>query len=167
MSERTQQNIVFENIWQKDRPELRRQIKDHWERLFAMDPVEIGKRITEVVFAIHDGAGSLAGVSTARKVYVKQLKNYLYGVRFMISPGYRSPGLMSKLVMQTRDFLEGVHAQDHTDQCIGLIALVENEHIKKKLRAPVLASGFVYIGNSSAGHHVRVYYFRGSHITPQ
>jgi hypothetical protein len=167
MSERTQQNIVFENIWQKDRPELHRQIKDHWEQLFAIDPAEIEKRIKEVVFVIHDGGGSVAGISTARKVFVKQLKNYLYGVRFMISPGYRIPGLMSKLVMQTRDFLEEIHKEDQPHPCIGLIVLVENEHMKKQLRAPALASGFVYIGNSSAGHHVRVYYFKGSHITQQ
>jgi hypothetical protein len=167
MAERTQQNIVFENIWQKDRPELRQHIKDHWERLFELGTKEIENRIQEVVFVIHDGTGSVAGVSTARKVYVKQLKNYLYGVRFMISPGYRSPGLMSKLVMYTRDFLEEVHKQDQQHPSIGLIALVENEHMKKKLRAPVLASGFVYIGNSSAGHHIRVYYFKGSHITQQ
>jgi hypothetical protein len=66
--------------------------------------------------------------------------------------------------MKTRDFLEEVHHND-AEKCIGLVALVENEDMKKKLRAPILASGFVYIGNSAAGHHIRVYYFKGSRIS--
>jgi hypothetical protein len=85
----------------------------------------------------------------------------------MIAPDFRNPGLMSQLVMKTRDFLEANHKQDEKEVCIGLIALIENEAMKQRLRAPVLASGFVYIGNSAAGHHIRVYYFKGSHLKPQ
>jgi hypothetical protein len=82
-------------------------------------------------------------------------------------PQFRIPGLLPHLVTRTREFLEDFNKTEEKDPCIGLIALIENEEMKKKLREAILPSGFVYVGNSAAGHQLRVYYFKGSRINAQ
>lgn len=167
MAERTEQKAVFENLWMKDSPFLKEKVSAAWREQFSMKEEEVLKRLDQLVFAIHNEQGVLMGVSTAYKAYIKQFKNNFYAVRFMILPQFRIPGLLPQLVQQTREFLESLHEEDSTEKCIGLIALIENEEMKRTLRAPILPSGFVYLGNSAAGHHIRVYYFRGARIIPQ
>jgi hypothetical protein len=85
----------------------------------------------------------------------------------LIVPEYRIPGLTSKLLVLTRDFLESIHAMESADTPIGLITLVENEALKQHRNEAIWpASKMVYIGNSKEGHHIRVYYFSGARIVP-
>ncbi len=151
--------VRFENVWGRPNKPVQA-VKQVWSGLFQMNEQEQEKRIDELVFVGWNRLNQPVAISSARQVYVKQFRNNFLGVRFLLLPGNRFPGLMSKLVMLTRDFLEA----NHPDSCIGLIALIENEEMKRSLRAPVLSSGFVYAGNSAAGYHIRVYYFKGARI---
>lgn len=83
----------------------------------------------------------------------------------MLRPDYRIPGLTSRLLVSTRDFLESIHSRDESNPAIGIITLVENRRLKEHRNEAVWpASGMVYIGNSGDGHHIRVYYFKGARI---
>ncbi|MDZ7650060.1 MAG: hypothetical protein U5K54_24660 [Cytophagales bacterium] len=95
----------------------------------------------------------------------KQLNNknfYLY--RSIILPGYRHPGLTSKLIVETRDFLESA-SQVILNPCIGMLTFVENPRIQQFRREAIWpASKLAYIGMDKQGRHIRVYYFRGATI---
>lgn len=67
MPERTQQKIVFENLWKKDDPGIIPMVKKCWRNGFNISDEEIERRIGELVFVIHDGEGNIAGISTAKK----------------------------------------------------------------------------------------------------
>lgn len=152
-------NVKFENVWQQPVKPVQEVLRV-WTDYFQMDAGEQQRRMDELVYVVRGADDQVIGISTAKQVFIKQFQNNFLAVRFMIIPGHRFPGLMSKLVMITRDYLEakGGHLG------VGLIALIENEEMKRALRAPVLPSGFVYAGNSAAGHHIRIYYFKGARI---
>lgn len=158
------QNLAFENWWEKDIAPLEDQILMIWRDHGGPTGERARERLKEIVFVARDPGGRVVGLSTAFRVYVKQLRNYFFALRVLIVPEYRIPGLTSKLVVQTRDFLESVAANA---SAIGIITLVENPRLKKYRNEAIWpASGMVYIGNSGEGHHIRVYYFKGARIEP-
>lgn len=161
------QQVVLENVWQKDVSGIRGQVLEIWNRHGGPMAGKADERLQQLVFVVKNEAGDVVGMSTAFKAYVKQLRNYFYAFRLMLVPGYRIPGLTSKLLISTRDFLESIHASDSNDQAIGLITLVENKPIKENRNEAIWpASKMVYIGNTKEGNPIRVYYFKGAHILP-
>jgi len=162
------QNLVLENVWRKDVSAIRQRVFELWEAYSGPVATQAEDRLKQLAFVVKDEGGAVVGMSTAFKVYVKQLRNYFYAVRLMLAPAYRIPGLTSKLLVSTRDFFEAVHGQDEIPgRAIGLITLVENERLKQHRNEAIWpASGMVYIGNSGEGHHIRVYYFKGARISP-
>lgn len=168
MAENTKLNLEFINV--KERTDASWQVSAEamWKsHLPGMKEDELKKRLQQVVFLIQTPQGEIVGISTAFKAYVKQLKNHLYAFRCFIAPDFRIPGLTSTLLVKTRDYLEQIHQLDgpETERCIGMITLVENERIMEHRREAIWpASKMVYIGNSGAGKHIRVYYFKGAMI---
>ncbi len=157
------QNLVFENVWGTGSEDIRRQVLALWKDHGGPTGKAGEERVKQLVFVVRDGA-TVVGLSTSLKVYVRQLRNYLFAVRLMVAPDFRVPGLEAKLVVITRDFLESIHAGDAENPAIGIIALVENPRLKARNEAVWRASRMVYIGNSAEGHHIRVYYFKGARI---
>lgn len=161
------QKLVFENLWQKDVSHIQEQVLKIWRDHGGPDAQQALERLRQIVFVVRDPTGEVVGISTAFKAYIKQLRNHLFAFRLMLVPDYRIPGLTSKLLVSTRDFLESIHHLDTTDQAIGLITLVENQRLKEHRNEAIWpASGMVYIGNSKEGSHIRVYYFKGARIVP-
>jgi hypothetical protein len=126
----------------------------------------MNERVNQLVYIIRNEDKKVIGISTAFKAYIKQLKNYFYVFRCLITPENRIPGMDAKLTVITRDFLESIHDSDTPNVAIGLLALIENKHLKERSLAVWPASGMVYIGNSREGKHIRVYYFKGARILP-
>jgi hypothetical protein len=167
MESQVKQNIVFENVWMKEVPKIKHQVIDIWKQTGGLDAAQAMERLNQLVYVIKNNEGNVIGMSTAFKAYIKQLRNNLYAFRCMLIPDCRIPGLTSKLVVMTRDFLESIHEQDGPEPPIGVITLVENDRIKQSRREAIWpASKMVYIGNSKEGHHIRVYYFKGARIKP-
>ena len=162
--EGTKPELVFENLWKKNDPVWHSKVQQLWKKNFpAMPQQTLTQRVHEVVFAITTTEGEVVAVSTAYKTYVEQLKNYLYGFRCFVDPAYRVPGLTTKILVETRDWLEEIHQTDgtETDRCIGVITMVENERLAKHRNEAIWrGSGMVYIGNTPQGKHLRVYYFK-------
>jgi hypothetical protein len=166
-STQDKQNLVFENVWQKDVSEIGPQVLSIWNEYTGPIGNAAQDRLRQLAFVVREQRGQVVGISTAFKVYVRQLRNYFFAIRLMLVPDYRIPGLTSKLLVSTRDFLESIHDQEKTDPAIGIITLVENKRIQENRNEAIWpASGMVYIGNSGEGHHIRVYYFKGARIKP-
>lgn len=160
-------DLVFENVWGRDTSHVREQVLNIWMQHRGPKGVKAGERLKQLVFVVKTSRGEVVGVSTAFKAYMKQLRNHFYVFRLLIVPGYRVPGLTSKILVITRDFLESIHAAEIAETPIGLITLVENEALKQHRNEAIWpASRMVYIGNTREGHHIRVYYFAGARILP-
>jgi hypothetical protein len=163
----TPHGLVFENMWRKDTSTIREQVLEVWKSHGGPLGKEAEQRLGQLVFVVKNSADEVVGISSAFKSYVKQLRNHFYFFRLMIVRGYRVPGLTSKLLVITRDYLESVHQQEQVNPPVGLITLVENESLKKSRTEAIWpASKMVYIGNTGKGDHIRVYYFKGARILP-
>jgi hypothetical protein len=159
--------FALTRVWQEDVPEIKKQVEGIWRTHTSMSEEEIRSWLGQLVYVVLNPQREVVGISTARKVHIRQLRNYFYTFRCMLLPGQRVPGLLSKLVVSTRDLLESIHRTDGEPHSIGLITLVENEGLKKHRNEAVWpASKMVYIGNSKRGHHIRVYYFKDARIMP-
>lgn len=161
--EGTKEELVLENLWKKDEPAVKEAVMKLWLSNFPAMPQHIfQERLDQLVFVVRNQNGNVVGVSTAYKVYIKHLKNYMYSFRCFLDPLHRIPGLTTKLIVSTRDLLEEIYQTDgpENERCIGMITLVENERILKYRKEAIWpGSGMVYIGNSPKGNHLRAYYF--------
>lgn len=161
------QKLVFENVWRKDIQDIRKDIVAIWQQHGGPEDGHVEERLKQLVYIIRNEFNQVVGISTAFKVQIKQLRNYLYAFRCIIVPQYRIPGLASKFLVLTRDFLESIHESDGPEKAIGVITLVENTKINEhRTEAIWPASKMVYIGNSKNGSQIRVYYFKGARIFP-
>lgn len=159
-------NVTYENLWRKDLGELKKEVITMWKLHnpgFEEDKAE--ERASQIVWVAKNEFEQVIGVTTAFKVYVKQFRNFMYSIRVMVLPEYRSQKLATDLLVKSRDFLESIRQEDLPDPPIGMITLVENELLKKNKREAIWpASKMVYAGNSAKGHHIRIYYFKGATI---
>lgn len=162
----TNNSITYENLWRKDPGELKKEVITIWKQYNpGIEEAQAEERANQIVYIVKNEFDQVIGVSTAFKVYIKQFRNYLYSIRLLILPEFRSQGLATELLVRSRDFLESIHKEDKQETPIGLITLVENELLKNNKREAIWpASKMIYAGNSSKGHHIRVYYFKGAVI---
>ncbi len=162
--EGTKPELLFENLWKKNDTSIHTKSRQLWKKHFPNMPDKmLDERVHQVVFAVTTLEGNFVGISTAYKAYIDQLKNNMYAFRCFIDPDHRVPGLTTKLLVKTRDWLEEIYQQDgdEKEHCIGVITMVENERlIKVRTEAIWRGSGMVYIGNTKAGKPIRVYYFK-------
>ena len=160
-------DLTLDNFWRSDPGEIRDQVIDLWKKHGGPVGEEAEKRLQQIVFVVRTREGRVVGLSTAFKAHVRQLRNHFYVFRLMISPDYRIPGLTSRLLVSTRDFLESASRQEEKEVPIGLFTLVQHPELKRHRNEAVWpASKMVYIGNSPEGHHIRVYYFDDARIAP-
>jgi len=158
------QKLIFQNVWKNTDSEIRDQVISIWKNFSKLTPEKIDERIGQLLYVVKNEDNKVVGISTAFKTYIKQLRNHLYVYRCMITPDSSIPGLDAKLTVMSRDFLESIHRADGSGEAIGVLALIENPKLKERALAKWPASGFVYIGNSMEGKHIRVYYFKGARI---
>src|SRR4051794_15305566 len=110
METQYKQNIIFENVWRKNDPDVQQQVAAIWKNVAGLNDAKIGERLQQIIFVAKDGQ-KVIGISTAFKSYIQQLKNYFYAYRCLIVPGSNIPGIDVKLSVLTRDFLESIHQQ--------------------------------------------------------
>ena len=160
------QMVTFQNVWKNTDSEIRDQVISIWKNFSKLPPEKINERMGQFLYVVKNEDNKVVGISTAFKTYIMQLRNHLYVYRCLITPDYSIPGLDAKLTVLSRNFLESIHKQDGPEVAIGLLAMIQNPKLKERTMAKWPASGFVYIGNSREGTHIRVYYFKGARIHP-
>lgn len=173
LGERQQDNsedrqVYIENVWGRMSPELIREVINFWSDNSMLKPgFSHDERAKQVVLIIRNQEqNKIVGVSTAAMVTFKQLNsNNFYLYRSIILPRYRHPGLTSKVIVETRDFLEAFSKHDSINKCIGMLTFVENPRINQFRREAIWpASKMAFIGVDKEGRQIRVYYFKGAII---
>ncbi len=157
--------ITFEEVFGKLDQDLAGELIGVWKKFNLLAESESGNtRVKQVVMVVRNKNQEIIGISTAYPIQVEQLKNKLFAFRCMLVPEYRYPGLLTKLTVMTRDFLEEVHLT-YDPYCIGIITEVQNTKLNDHRKEAVYpGSGFTFIGYSKKGFQIRVYYFKGAKI---
>lgn len=160
--------IRIENVWQQVTPALQKEIVEFWKaHQMMIAGVSAEERALQAVLIVRSEAdNSIVGISTAMVVRFKQLneRKFFY-YRSIVLPEFRQPGLASKIIVDTRDFLESISQPAQKDSCIGLITFVESPAIKQAKRQAVWPdSKMIFMGMDKNGRQIRVYYFRGARI---
>jgi hypothetical protein len=120
-------NVTYENLWRKDLGELKKEVLTMWKQHNpGFEEGKAEERASQIVWVAKNEFDQVIGVSTAFKVYIKQFRNFMYSIRVMVLPEYRSQKLATDLLVKSRDFLESIHQEDLPDPPIGMITLVEN-----------------------------------------
>lgn len=163
-----QDRVYIEDVWQKMTPELISHVIKFWDDNKMLRPgFSSEARARQVVLIVRREVGKeIVGLSTAELITFKQLNsNNFYMYRSIVLPGFRHPGLASKIIVETRDLLETYNKTVATNPCIGMITFVENPRIQEFRREAIWrASKMAYIGMDKQGRHIRVYYFKGATI---
>ncbi len=157
--------ITFEEVFGKVDQKLAGELIDVWTNNNLLREGESGKeRAKQVVLIVRNENQKIIGISTAYPIHVEQLKNKLFAFRCMLVPEYRYPGLLTKLTVKTRDYLEDIHSS-YDPYCIGIFTEIQNTKLNDHRKEAVYpGSGFTFIGYSNKGFQIRVYYFKGVKI---
>ncbi len=157
--------ITFQNVWEEKNQELLDEIVEVWNRHRALprgeNPLD---RAKQVVYLARNKENRIVGISTAYISWVKQLKANMFVYRGFVAQHYRRMGILTKLTLMTRDYLETIH-RSINPRCLGIIATIENAGLNQTLRQAVYPkSKLALIGYTKSGNPIRVYYFQGAEI---
>lgn len=155
--------ITFQNAYCTNDQMLKEEVILFWKKSDVLDDFTRQQRADEVVYIVRDGESNIIGVSTVAKMIHEPLDNYIYLFRCFIAAIDRAPGLDTQLIIKTKDFLESIYNTE-TPMAVGLLVVVQSEQLKKWNKAVWSGSDMMYIGNTTDGDPVRIYYFKGAKI---
>lgn len=158
--------LAIDKVWTRVGTELQEEIITFWKTNQLLPPdADAVERARQVVFVVRN-EGRIVGLTSAALVKYARLNNNLFfAFRMAVLPQFRIPGVESKLLVETRDFLEAYTETQSANKAIGILAFVENPNLRANRNEAVWpASKMVYIGNDTSGRHIRVYYFKNVRI---
>lgn len=128
----------------------------------------LNQRAKELLIVAYDRDNQVIATSTAIKTKVKLLNNnFLYQYRCFVAPAHRVIGLDVHLTRSSLELLESTSKQERHPKPIGVFVVVENHNLtnnKINNAAVWRAYEFYFIGYTSRGYPIRVYYFEGARI---
>lgn len=128
---------------------------------------EIQKRLSQLILVVKH-RGEIVGLSTAYIQSVKLLNNHEFAFyRSFVSPAFRIAGLDTQIMHLSVHTLEEAFPQTDDQKVKGVINILENDSLKRSptvKKAIWVTVPFVFIGNTSAGHPIRVYYFKNAKV---
>jgi len=156
--------ISFQNVWKTEDEAIIKEIIELWtSNNLLPEGSDPAKRAKQVVFVIRSHENKIIGISTAFPEYIKQLRNHAFLFRCFILPEHRYPGLLTKLTVITRDFLQSIF--EETDPpCIGMISIIQNERLNEYNKPWYKGGDMVFIGYTQDGLQMRMFYFDGATI---
>lgn len=159
------EGITFQNVWMEKNQDLLDEIVTAWKQHNALPKTENPiDRAKQVVYLARDANNNIVGISTAFINRIQQLRAHMFIYRCYIAKPFRRQGIMTRITVMTRDYLQSIH-QDINPRCLGILAEIENEGLKKTLPYAVYPqSKLSLIGYSKRGNPIRVYYFQGAKI---
>jgi hypothetical protein len=137
---------------------------DLWQREGALrSPPEAKRRLSEVLLVATDRTGRLAGVATTYLRWNDQLRAELWYTRVFVAAAHRRSYLAIALAAEARDRLAQRFLAGTDRRGLGMLLDVENEFLKRAGPQAVWPLvGSIFIGEGTAGSHVRVNYFSGA-----
>lgn len=158
-------SFSFENVWDAKSEPLKDEVVQFWLAHNALPLAEAQRRVHEVVMVVREPQGRLVAVSTAARGFNPVIGSDCYYYRAFVAPAWRRTGLARALTIRVRDFFDERFDSRDPRAPIGLFVVVENPHLKA-MNLAVWPEGFVFVGRSAEGHHLRVYYFHDARIQP-
>ncbi|MEO8485963.1 MAG: hypothetical protein ABI585_06440 [Betaproteobacteria bacterium] len=151
----------FEPVYGRVAPALRQEIVALWLAAGVLPEDEARRRVDEVVIAIRNPAGELAGVNTAYVRGVTGGSGSWYFYRTFVRPEDRGvPGVVSGAL---RVAIETLRAYPHPEHPRGVVAVIENPKLAN--RGPMRRMdrlGLHRIGQDAAGRDVWCIKFDGT-----
>lgn len=161
------QDWEFLRVWKKDVSDLKEGVIQLWRNHAKLPEDEIEKRLSQLILVVKY-RGEIVGLSTAYLQPVKLLNNHEFAFyRNFVNPAFRIAGLDFKITRVSVDTLEEAYPQTDEQRVKGVITVLENDYLKKSptmKKAIWVNVPFVFIGNTSAGHPIRVYYFKNAKV---
>jgi hypothetical protein len=161
------QNWEFLRVWQKDVSEYHAGVSELWRLHARLSEDEIQSRLKQLILIVKF-KGEIVGVSTAYLQRVKLLNNHEFAFyRNFVNPQFRIAGLDFKITKLSVEELEETYPQTEAQPVKGVITVLENDYLKKSptmKKAIWVNVPFIFIGNTSAGHPIRVCYFKNAKV---
>lgn len=147
------------NVYRAISPALRDEIVEMWARNQALPGREAAeRRIDQVVLAVRNPAGQMAGVSTVYAGDFQQRGNPYFFYRMFIQPGDRIPGLMRFVTLQTCHLMNERYQPGGPQ---GVIIVTENRKLMRPgMQRMFERNGYERLGRDSRGYDVWRYPFR-------
>lgn len=156
----------IDNVLEKKTQNLNNEIIEFWVSHGALSREQAQERVQQVFCVCRHKSGKMAGVSTVYPQFNHQLENSFYYYRSFVAPDHREISLARNLLIFTYDYLNEAFVKGLNTRCIGMVVEVENEYLKNFHNEGIWpGTGFVYVGKTSRGAHVRVWYFEGARIS--
>jgi hypothetical protein len=134
-----------------------------WTQEGALGAPEAQRRVTEILLVASDRAGRPVGVSTTVLRRIDQLRADLWYTRVFVGAAHRRSHLAIGLALGARDRLARRFASGADQRAIGILFEIESEILKRFFPQAIWPrTQFAFIGETSTGNHVRVFYFPGA-----
>ena len=156
--------LSIENIWKDVSEERIEEISQFWKANQLIGPnVDVVARAKQGLYVARNQDNTMVALTTAYPQFIKQLGNYLFAYRCVILPSYRYPGLLTKLTMLSRDYLESI-STSFEPRCVGLITEVQNTSLAQYKKPIYPGTEFVFLGYTADGSQIRGYYFKQAEL---
>jgi hypothetical protein len=134
-----------------------------WTREGALAAPEAQRRVAEILLVASDEAGRPVGVSTTVMRRIDQLRADLWYTRVFVGAAHRRSHVALGLALAARDRLARRFASGEDRRAIGIVFEVESEILKRFFPQAIWPrTQFAFVGETSTGSHVRVFYFPGA-----
>lgn len=168
-----QMQYQLEAVWPSPSEAVRDEVVAFWLAENAIPDVSIARqRAHQLIVVARDEGGKVAGVSTAVPTHVDQLGFDCFYYRTFVSPenrsaGLRSTGLARRILQESYHWLHDRFCEGCDSDVLGLYMEIENEKVMRHRNDAVWQENgmnVVYIGQTSDGRHIRVWYFDGARV---
>jgi len=115
-------------------PEALQGVLRMWLRNGAMAEPEAKRRLSEVICVIrHSPSGEVVGVSTAYASLLPGGTQRVYLYRMFVDPVHRGKTIPHRQPWIAAQTIEALRERHHSDQTIGVVAILENQRIPDRL----------------------------------
>lgn len=151
--------------WPALSPQDAAAVSEFWFRENAIrNPIDIAKRIKQVVLYARTADSEVAGVATAIPMVPPRFGQPMYYFRAFVGKAWRDTPLVRELTIRSCALLEA-YAKERDFPCIGVLLELENARFYQALRKPVWWNPrFYYVGKSDRGLELRAFYFEDARL---
>jgi hypothetical protein len=136
-----------------------------WARESVVADAAAERRIDQVELVAIADDGEVAGVSSVYLDRSPRLRMDMWHYRTFVASGYRHGSLAAQLLLRNLARLEERYVSGADRRGAGMIFELQNEALMRSLNTAVWPrSGFMFLGETPHGTHVRVRYFEGARV---
>ena len=159
-------------VWPSPSESCQEEVVRFWAAESALQEREGRQRAPQLLVVARDPDDRVAAVSTAVPILVEQLGFECFYFRTFVGRAHRirglgSTGIVQQMLLKSHEYLNQRFAAGHDPMVLGLYMQIENRNVMIRRNEAIWRDGganVVYIGRTTSGQHVRVWYFDGARI---